>query len=263
MRFLTVTAFVAWLLLGSTPLSAQPSDRIAAEGGDIIITPILHSSVQIEHAGTVVHIDPWSAGDLSEAKPADLILVTDDPGHHLDPEAIAQLRKPGATVVLTVAAHAQFGAGEVLVVGMGGETRTAFMGDIMTTHLLAKGAAGAVLDGAVSDAAAISGIPFPVFCTGNAATPLTSHRIVVELDCPIDCAGVPVLPGDVIMGDANGVVAIPGQIASELAETCAERELLEEFVIERVRGGAPLAGTYPPDEATLAAFRDWRSETGR
>ena len=117
MRLLTVTAFGAWLLLGSTPLSAQPADRIAAEGGDIVITPILHSSVQIEHAGTVVHIDPWSAGDLAGAKPADLILVTDDPGHHLDPEAIAHLRKPGAPVVLTAAAHARFGDGEVLANG--------------------------------------------------------------------------------------------------------------------------------------------------
>ena len=71
------------------------------------------------------------------------------------------------------------------------------------------------------------------------------------------------LPGDLVMGDANGVVAIPAHLASELAETCPERELLEEFVITRVRAGAPLDGTYPPDEATLAAFRDWRSDAGR
>lgn len=155
------------------------------------------------------------------------------------------------------------GAGDVLVVGMAGETRTAFMGDIMTTHLLAKGAAGVVLDGAVSDVAAISEIPLPVFCTGSAATPFTSHRLVVELNCAIDCAGVPVLPGDIVMGDANGVAVIPAHMASEIAETCVERELLEEFVVEKVRGGAPLAGTYPPDEETLAEFRDWRLERGR
>ena len=155
------------------------------------------------------------------------------------------------------------GAGYVLVVGMAGETRTAFMGDIMTTHLLAKGAAGVVLDGAVSDVAAISEIPLPVFCTGSAATPFTSHRLVVELNCAIDCAGVPVLPGDIVMGDANGVAVIPAHMASEIAETCVERELLEEFVVEKVRGGAPLAGTYPPDEETLAEFRDWRLERGR
>lgn len=112
-----ITACAAALLVTAGPAAAQSSDRIAAEGGDVVITPILHSSVQIEHAGTVVHIDPWTAGDLSSARPADLILVTDDPGHHLDPAAIGQLRKPGAPVVLTASAQAQFGAGEVLANG--------------------------------------------------------------------------------------------------------------------------------------------------
>ena len=64
----------------------------------VTITPLLHSSVQLEGDGKVVQIDPWSRADLSRAKPADLILVTDDPIHHLDPKAIAQLRKPGAPV---------------------------------------------------------------------------------------------------------------------------------------------------------------------
>ena len=107
MRLSVLTAFTAAWLTAATAASAQSSDRIAADGGDVIITPILHSSVQIEHAGTVVHIDPWTAGDLSAAKPADLILVTDDPAHHLDPAAIEQLRKPGAPVVLTATAHAR------------------------------------------------------------------------------------------------------------------------------------------------------------
>jgi hypothetical protein len=48
--------------------------------GDVEITPIIHSSVQIEHAGKVIHVDPWSLGDYSHAKPADLILITDDVG---------------------------------------------------------------------------------------------------------------------------------------------------------------------------------------
>jgi L-ascorbate metabolism protein UlaG (beta-lactamase superfamily) len=68
--------------------------------GDIQITPLVHSSVQIEYAGKVIQIDPWSRADLSKAKPADLILITDDPIHHLDPKAIAQLRKPGAPIVI-------------------------------------------------------------------------------------------------------------------------------------------------------------------
>ena len=107
------------LLASFVSLSAQSSDRISADGGDIVFTPLIHASVQVEYAGTVIHVDPWSAGDLPRAKPADLILVTDDPGHHLDPTAIAQLRKPGAPVVLTAAAQAKF-AGSVLSNGQTG-----------------------------------------------------------------------------------------------------------------------------------------------
>ena len=117
MRLSKFTAYEAAVLAVAGCFAAQSSGRISAEGGEIVITPILHSSVQIEHGGTVVHIDPWSAGDLASAKPADLILVTDDPGHHLDPAAIRQLRKPGAPVVLTATAHAKFGDGEVLANG--------------------------------------------------------------------------------------------------------------------------------------------------
>lgn len=111
-----VAVFVA-VAPAVTPVVAQGPHRVAADGGDLVITPILHASVQVEHNGTVIHVDPWSAADLSEAKPADLILVTDDPGHHLDPDAIARLRKPGAPVVLTAAAAARFDGGEVLANG--------------------------------------------------------------------------------------------------------------------------------------------------
>jgi L-ascorbate metabolism protein UlaG (beta-lactamase superfamily) len=118
MRVLQPTA--ALVMLGFVSLSAQSPSRIAAEGGDIVITPIMHASVQIEHAGVVVHVDPWSVGDLSAAKPADLILITDDPGHHLDPDAIALLRKPGAPVVLTASAQTRFADGTVLSNGESG-----------------------------------------------------------------------------------------------------------------------------------------------
>jgi L-ascorbate metabolism protein UlaG (beta-lactamase superfamily) len=68
--------------------------------GDVEITTFVHSDIQLEYAGKVIHVDPWSVSDLSKAKPADLILITDDVGHHLDPKAIARVRKPGAPVVI-------------------------------------------------------------------------------------------------------------------------------------------------------------------
>lgn len=89
---------IAAALLTATVVAA---DRFPAAGGDIEITPIIHASLQIEHAGKVIQVDPWSVGDLSNAKPADLILISDDVGHHLDVKAIAKLRKPGAPVIIT------------------------------------------------------------------------------------------------------------------------------------------------------------------
>ena len=94
---------------------------VAAAPADVTITPLVHSSVQLESGTVVVQVDPWSKADLSRAKPADLILVTDDPMHHLDPDAIRALRKPGAPVLLPAASLAKFPEGTVIA---NGETRT-------------------------------------------------------------------------------------------------------------------------------------------
>jgi L-ascorbate metabolism protein UlaG (beta-lactamase superfamily) len=98
-----------------------PTDRYpAAAGGDILITPVLHASVQVQYRDTVVQVDPWSRADLASLKKASLILVTDDPNHHLDPKAIAVLRGPGAPVVVTKKAQAGFKEGTPLANGASG-----------------------------------------------------------------------------------------------------------------------------------------------
>ncbi len=177
-------------------------------------------------------------------------------------EDLVEAQNAGTRPNLQARSVADIEPGQVLAVAMDGETRTAFMGDIMTTHLLVKGVAGIVLDGGVSDAAAIAQIPLPLFCTGNAATPVTSHRFVIDLNVPVGIAGVPVLPGDVLMGDGNGVVAIPAHLVEEIAEAAAERELMETFIVGKVREGRPLVGTYPPDAATQAEYEAWRKGQG-
>jgi len=96
---MTMRSFMT-IVAAASMVAAMPADRFPAAGGDIEITPLVHASVQLEHAGTVIQVDPWSVGDLSRAKPADLILITDDVGHHLDVKAIQRLRKPGAPVVI-------------------------------------------------------------------------------------------------------------------------------------------------------------------
>lgn len=90
--------------------------------GDVVITPLIHSSVQIEHAGKVIQIDPWSRGGLTRMKPADLILITDDVGHHLDVTAIAAVRKPGAPIIIAGNGKSRVPDGIVLA---NGESTTA------------------------------------------------------------------------------------------------------------------------------------------
>jgi L-ascorbate metabolism protein UlaG (beta-lactamase superfamily) len=92
-------------------------DRVPAAGGDITITPLIHSSIQIEYAGKVIQVDPWSMLDLARYKKADLILVTDDPVHHLDVKAIQQLRKPGAPVIIPEVGKAKYPDGIIMANG--------------------------------------------------------------------------------------------------------------------------------------------------
>jgi len=97
----SMIAGLMFSLLWSPGVGGQMvSDTIPAADGDIVITPFVGASVQIEYGGTVIHVDPWGRGDYSNARPADLILVTDTPADHLDPDLIAELRQVDTPVVL-------------------------------------------------------------------------------------------------------------------------------------------------------------------
>lgn len=148
-------------------------------------------------------------------------------------------------------------AGAVVVCGTGGHPNNALMGDIMTASLMARGVAGVVVDTGVSDAHIISSMPIPVFATGSA--PVSSFAVVmlIDHDTPIGVQGVAVFPGDIIVGDRNGAVCIPRHLADVVVDAAIEQELLEEFLLERIKAGAPLDGTYPPNESVLEDYRKW------
>lgn len=97
--------------------AAIHADTIPGVNGPIEITPLVHSSVQLEYEGMVVQVDPWGIAGLANAKTADLILVTDSPGHHLDPEAISKLSDRDTSVVIAENGLAQVPHGIVLANG--------------------------------------------------------------------------------------------------------------------------------------------------
>jgi regulator of RNase E activity RraA len=148
--------------------------------------------------------------------------------------------------------------GAVLVVDARGQTRAASLGHILATRLLRRGVAGFVTDGSVRDSAGFAELALPTFAAGAAATTNLARHHAVDLQVPIGCAEVPVYPGDIMVGDPDGVVCVPRHLAADVAVAAVEQERLEEFVLEKIESGAPLRGTYPPDEATLAEYRRQR-----
>jgi regulator of RNase E activity RraA len=148
--------------------------------------------------------------------------------------------------------------GAVLVVDARRQTRAASLGHILATRLRQRGAAGVVTDGSVRDSEGFAALALPSFAVGASPTTNLAQHHACDLQVPIGCAEVAVYPGDIMVGDRDGVVCVPRHLAAEVAAAAVEQERLEEFVLARIEAGAPLRGTYPPDEQTLAEYRDRR-----
>ncbi|MBU8547164.1 MULTISPECIES: RraA family protein [Roseomonadaceae] len=147
-------------------------------------------------------------------------------------------------------------AGAVLVCATGGAAHVSVLGDIIATALHRKGVAGVVVDTGVSDLPVVAAMTLPVHHGGGSApVPSSAAVMVVDHSLPIGIAGVAVFPGDIIVGDASGVVCIPAELVEEVAREAAEKERLEAWILAQIEGGAPLEGTYPPDAATKARYR--------
>ncbi len=153
-------------------------------------------------------------------------------------------------------------AGHVLVVDCRGEAHAASGGEILMTRLAVRGAAGMVSDGGIRDSSPIAALAMPVYCAGPAAPLNLVVHHATEMQVPIGCGGVAVYPGDLIVGDTDGVVVVPAHLAGEIAAEADEQERMEAWVLGRIRDGARLPGTYPPDAATRAAYAAWRAQQG-
>ena len=154
--------------------------------------------------------------------------------------------------------------GAVLVVDSRKDARAASAGSILVTRLMKRGVAGIVTDGGFRDSPEIAQLPFPAYHhRPSAPTNLTLHQ-AVDINVPIGCGDVAVWPGDVLVGDAEGVVVIPAHLADEVANEAREMTAFEDFVTERVLAGQSILGLYPPtEEANRVAFDAWRKACGR
>jgi regulator of RNase E activity RraA len=154
--------------------------------------------------------------------------------------------------------------GAVLVIDSRKDARAASAGGILMTRLMVRGVAGVVTDGGFRDSAEIAGLDMPSYHhRPSAPTNLTLHQ-AIDINVPIGCGDAPVFPGDVIVGDMDGVIVVPAEMADEIAAEAVEMTAYEDFVTERVRAGHKTVGLYPPtDEKNLEAFAVWRKQQGR
>ena len=154
-------------------------------------------------------------------------------------------------------------SGAVMVIDSRKDPRAASAGGILVSRLLVRGVAGVVTDGGFRDSAEIAELGIAAYHQRpSAPTNLTLHE-AIDINVPVGCGDAPVFPGDVIVGDADGVIVIPAEMADEVAVEATEMTIFEDFVMASVKKGQSILGLYPPtDPQTQVAYSAWRQQNG-
>jgi regulator of RNase E activity RraA len=150
--------------------------------------------------------------------------------------------------------------GSVLVMDARRDASAATGGDILMTRLMVRGVAGVVTDGGLRDSPTIEKLAWPAYCGARSAPLNLVRHHAVESQVPIGCGGVAVYPGDVAVGDAEGVVIIPKAMADEVAREAAAQTEFEDWVEMKVKEGRSIFGLYPPSPETRAEFEASRKK---
>lgn len=231
-------------------ISAETLAHLAKASTATITTQLFQRGIRNAYLNGVTPLNPNAAKFVGEAVTLRSIPARED----LDKvEGFRDPNHPQRKAIETV------GPGQVLVLDCRGDLRAANAGNILVTRAMMRGAVGIVSDGAFRDSPEISRLDFPVFAAGRSATISLAVHHAVDINVPIGCAGVAVFPGDILVGDEEGVVVIPRHLAAEIAKPAADQEHMEQFILEKVQNGAQLPGTYPPNEAALAEYQTWKA----
>lgn len=149
--------------------------------------------------------------------------------------------------------------GHVLVVDSRGDARAASAGDLYAGRLKARGCAGIVTDGGLRDTEGVYKTGLPAYHSRPSSPPSPIAHRPADLNLPIGCGGVAVYPGDVVVGDCDGVVIIPAEIADAVAEEAVTATLYDEFAEQEVARGRSLMGLFPvAGEEARRDFEEWK-----
>jgi regulator of RNase E activity RraA/2-keto-4-pentenoate hydratase/2-oxohepta-3-ene-1,7-dioic acid hydratase in catechol pathway len=147
--------------------------------------------------------------------------------------------------------------GEVLVIEARGDPTAGTIGDILALRAQVRGADGIVTDGAIRDSAVLAGLDVPVYHAAVHPAVLGRRHVPWETDVTVACAGVTIQPGDIIVGDADGVVVLPPGLAAEVLAGAREQERQEQFIAARVAAGESIDGLFPLSEGRRADYEAW------
>ncbi len=237
------------------PLSPATRDKLKTVSTATLTTALFKRGLRNQYIQDVHPLNPAGAPMVGEAFTLRYIPARED----LNPLSVFQDR-----------AHPQRKAvedcptGAVFVIDSRKDPRAASAGSILVSRLMKRGVAGVVTDGGFRDSHEIAKLAIPAYHNRPAApTNLTLHQ-AIDINVPIGCGDAPVFPGDVIVGDGEGVVVLPAKLADELATEAVEMTAFEDFVTEQVMAGRSILGLYPAtDPQTPLDFAAWRKANGR
>ncbi|SDH29111.1 2-keto-4-pentenoate hydratase/2-oxohepta-3-ene-1,7-dioic acid hydratase (catechol pathway) [Leifsonia sp. 98AMF] len=152
------------------------------------------------------------------------------------------------------------GPGEVLVIEARGERGSGTVGDVLALRAQVNGAAGIVTDGGVRDLAVVASLDIPTYHNGPHPAVLGRKHVPWDTDVTIACGGAAVQPGDVIVGDADGLLVIPPALVEEVVTDAIEQEREEEFIAEQVAAGHPVDGLFPMNAEWRERYRAWQTQ---
>jgi len=150
--------------------------------------------------------------------------------------------------------------GEVLVIEARGETGSATLGDVLAIRAHARGAAAIVTDGGVRDVEAVAAVGIPVYTVGGHPAVLGRKHVPWDADLTIACGGTTVQPGDVLVGDADGVLVIPPGLVEEVVDAALAQEEEDAYVAVQAAAGSPLDGLFPMNAQWRARYQAERQQ---
>lgn len=160
-------------------------------------------------------------------------------------------------------AMARCGPGDVLVADIMGNPRSCIFGDVKALHLVIQKADGLVTDGAIRDLGVLEAEKYGLIVYAKDRTPYASGPWAdpSEENVDIQCGGALVRPGDVLVGDDDGVVVVPSWFAEECVQMVEDHEAVEAYVKQKILAEGVAPGKYYPP--TPAMYDEWRAQRGK